>query len=203
MPTVREIAREIVRREGGFVEDPDDRGGATKHGVTIHTMRRLGLDLDHDGDVDRQDVQQISAQMAEDIFLSEYFQKPNLVKLPIPLQASVFDMQVNAGAQAVRLLQKLVSTMGQPCSIDGVIGPQTIKAVRAAHSAARDHIVDAYGIERRNYYFALADRRVETQKYCRTRAGGKGGWIRRAEDFISPRFHMSASQFQKRIAQWV
>ncbi|MEN8741142.1 MAG: glycosyl hydrolase 108 family protein, partial [Phaeobacter gallaeciensis] len=48
MQTVEEIAREIVAREGGFVNDPDDPGGATKYGVTIHTMRRLGLDLDHD-----------------------------------------------------------------------------------------------------------------------------------------------------------
>jgi lysozyme family protein len=53
MQSVRDIAGDIVAREGGFVDDPDDPGGATKHGVTIHTMRRLGLDLDGDGDVDR------------------------------------------------------------------------------------------------------------------------------------------------------
>ena len=51
MQTVEEIAKEIVGREGGFVNDLDDPGGATKHGVTIHTMRRLGLDLTGDGAV--------------------------------------------------------------------------------------------------------------------------------------------------------
>jgi lysozyme family protein len=45
MHSVESIAAEIVRREGGFVNDPADPGGATNHGVTIHTMRRLGLDL--------------------------------------------------------------------------------------------------------------------------------------------------------------
>ena len=30
MLSVQEIAREIVAREGGFVNDPDDLGGATK-----------------------------------------------------------------------------------------------------------------------------------------------------------------------------
>ena len=49
MQSVRQIAEEIVRREGGFVSDPDDPGGATNHGVTIHTMRHLGLDLNQDG----------------------------------------------------------------------------------------------------------------------------------------------------------
>lgn len=49
--SVRQIADEIIAREGGYVNDPDDPGGATKHGVTIHTLRRLGLDLDGDGAV--------------------------------------------------------------------------------------------------------------------------------------------------------
>ena len=46
MQTVDAIAAAIVAREGGYVDHPDDPGGATKHGVTIHTLRRLGLDLD-------------------------------------------------------------------------------------------------------------------------------------------------------------
>lgn len=51
MTTVRQIAQEILDREGGYVNDPDDPGGATNFGVTIHTLRRLGLDLDRDGSV--------------------------------------------------------------------------------------------------------------------------------------------------------
>ena len=39
MYSVKDIARDIVAREGGFVNDPDDPGGATNFGVTIHTMR--------------------------------------------------------------------------------------------------------------------------------------------------------------------
>ena len=49
MKTVQQIAREIVAREGGYVNDPADPGGATKYGVTLGTMRRLGLDLTRDG----------------------------------------------------------------------------------------------------------------------------------------------------------
>ncbi len=60
MQSVDEIAREIVRREGGYVNDPDDPGGATKYGVTIHTMRRLGLDLTQDGRIDAHDVKALS-----------------------------------------------------------------------------------------------------------------------------------------------
>ncbi len=40
MHSVESIAAEIVRREGGYVNDPDDPGGATNHGVTLGTLQR-------------------------------------------------------------------------------------------------------------------------------------------------------------------
>ena len=61
---------------------------------------------------------------------------------------------------------------------------------------------DAYGVAQRNYYFALADARPASRKYACTRAGGKGGWIRRAEEFLSPRYHLTDAAFQTRVAKW-
>jgi len=202
MPSVSDIAKEIVAREGGFVNDPGDPGGATKHGVTIHTMRRLGLDLDGDGDVDADDVRRLTPAQAEAIFIEHYFHRPRIGLLPDILQASVFDMYVNAGANAVKILQRLLRQMGHDVAADGAIGPQTVAAARAAGAAAPDHLADAYGIARRNYYFRLADARPGLRKFARTRAGRKGGWIRRAEDFISPRYHLSEVEFRDRVAAW-
>ncbi len=202
MQSVSEIAKEIVAREGGFVNDPDDPGGATKYGVTIHTMRRLGLDLTGDGAVNVRDVRQLTRAQAEEIFINHYFHRPGIARLPEPLQASVFDMYVNAGSNAVKILQRLLRQMGQKINVDGAIGPKTAAAAAAAYHAAPKHLVDAYGIARRNYYFRLADRRPASRKYARSRAGGKGGWIRRAEEFISPRYHMSTAEFRKRTAAW-
>lgn len=202
MKSVDEIAAEIVAREGGYVNDPDDPGGATKYGVTIGTMRRLGLDLNGDGRVDTADVKALSRAQAVNIFKEHYFRRPGIERLPIILHASVFDMYVNAGANAVKILQRLVSAMGFPAADDGQIGPRTIAAVSAAADAAPNHIADAYGIERRNYYYALADARPASRKYAATRAGGKGGWITRAEAFIAPKYHLSASQHRERTARW-
>ncbi len=202
MPSVTEIAREIVAREGGFVNDPDDPGGATKFGVTIHTMRRLGLDLNNDGRVNVADVRRLTRAQAEEIFIEHYFRRPGIARLPEMLQASVFDMFVNAGANAVRILQRLLVQMGQDVVVDGLIGPQTVQAAQAAARAAPEYIADAYGIARRNYYFRLADRRPASRKYARTRAGGKGGWSRRAEAFISPQFHLGEAEFRERVSSW-
>jgi hypothetical protein len=111
-------------------------------------------------------------------------------------------MYVNAGANAVRILQRLLRQMGQKVAVDGVIGPQTIEAAQIAAELAPGHIADAYAIARRNYYLRVADRRPASRRFARTRDGGKGGWILRAEAFMSPRYHMSASEFSARVASW-
>lgn len=202
MRSVKSIAAEIVRREGGYVNDPDDPGGATKHGVTLGTLRGLGLDLTGDGKVDVADVKALDPERAAAIYVAHYFEGPGLNLLPEPLQASVFDMQVNAGANAVKLLQRLIHAMGFPAVDDGKVGPRTVAAAEAAAAAAPDHIADAYGIERRNYYYRLADRRPASRKFARSRNGGKGGWITRAEEFISPRFHLTLAEHKARTAAW-
>lgn len=202
MQTVQDIATEIVRREGGYVNDPDDPGGATNFGVTIHTMRRLGLDLNGDGRVTSDDVRRLSRDKAVEIFIEHYFNAPRIAALPEVLHASVFDMYVNAGSHAVKILQRLFNQMRIEVDVDGVIGPQTIDAARAAYEAAPSHLADAYAIARRNYYYRLADRRAASRKYARRRDGGKGGWITRAEEFMSTQYHLSDAQHAARVASW-
>ncbi|OYW61060.1 MAG: peptidoglycan-binding protein [Rhodobacterales bacterium 12-65-15] len=202
MASVREIAADIVAREGGFVNDPDDPGGATNHGVTIGTLRRLGIDVNRDTRIDVADVRALTRTQAIEIYLEHYYKRPGIGALPEPLQPSVFDMYVNAGGNAVKILQRLLTDMGQPCEVDGEIGPETIRAAQLAQEAAPAHLVDAYGIARRNYYYALADKRPASRKFARRRDGGKGGWITRAEEFIAPKYHLTEAQHAARVAAW-
>ncbi len=202
MDSVTSIAKGIVAREGGYVNDPDDPGGATKFGVTIHTMRRLGLDLDRDGDVDARDVKLLTYDQAVEIFIEHYFKRPRIAELPEVLHATVFDMHVNAGGNAVKILQRLLNEFQENVAVDGALGPKTIAAAQRVYQRAGHYLFNAYGIARRNYYFRLADRRAKSRKYARTRAGGKGGWIKRAEEFMDPRYHLSDAQFRERVSGW-
>ncbi|MBK5934940.1 putative peptidoglycan binding protein [Rhodovulum imhoffii] len=202
MRTVQDLAEEIVAREGGYVNDPDDPGGATKYGITGQTLRRLGLDLTGDGRVDDRDVRRLTRRQAVDIMVEHYFRRPRLDALPELLQPGVFDMYVNAGANAVRVLQRLLNDMGQRVAVDGVVGPETAAAAKAAATAAPGVIADAYGIARRNYYYRLADSRPASRKYALRRDGGKGGWILRAEEFISPRYRLTEAEHTARVAAW-
>jgi len=202
MRDVREIAEEIVAREGGYVNDPDDPGGATNFGVTIHTMRRLGLDLTGDGAVTARDVKKLTRDQAVNIFIDHYFNGPKLHLLPEPLQASVFDMYVNAGGNAVKILQRLLNQLGHDLRADGALGPLTLGATEREFQKNPETFVNAYGIARRNYYYAIGDRRPASRKYARRRDGGKGGWITRAEEFIAPRYHLTRGAHLERTSAW-
>ncbi|MFV2038520.1 MAG: glycosyl hydrolase 108 family protein, partial [Paracoccaceae bacterium] len=81
MKRIQAIAAKIIAREGGYVNDPDDPGGATKYGVTIGTLKRLGLDLTGDGKVTTADVKALSRAKATRIFIDDYFYRPRIHKL--------------------------------------------------------------------------------------------------------------------------
>lgn len=202
MKTVDQQTAEIVAREGGFVNDPDDPGGATKYGVTIGTLRRLKMDLNGDGRITVADVQRLSRADAARIFKREYYLRPKIDTLPEAIQPSVFDMYVNSGGNAVRILQRLLAEFGEPVTVDAAIGPKTAQAAARVQAKAAKYFADAYAIARRNYYYALADRRPASRKYARRRDGGKGGWITRAEEFMSARFRLSAPAHKARISKW-
>ena len=202
MPNVRQIALEIVAREGGFANDPADPGGVTNHGVTIATLRGLARDVTHDGQVDAADVRALTRDDAVDIFLSQYFERPGLSRLPGALQPSVFDMYVNAGAMAVKLLQRVLKACGYVVKDDGIIGPATLTAATTEDAKDAQALIDRYGTARRDFYYALADARPASRKYACRSDGGKGGWITRAESFISPAFYLTEAQHQARIAAW-
>ncbi|MVO17393.1 glycosyl hydrolase 108 family protein [Parasedimentitalea huanghaiensis] len=67
-----EITAEIIKREGGYVNDPDDPGGPTKYGITIHTLRNVR------GKADISDVRSLTVDDAVDVFKRYYFQEPRI-----------------------------------------------------------------------------------------------------------------------------
>lgn len=180
MQNVDELVEDILDREGGYSEDADDPGGPTKYGVTLATLRGLGIDTDANGQIDRDDVRQLARTDAARLIKAQYFQRPGIARLPEALHPTVLDMYVNAGSNAIRLLQVLLADFDESVTVDGAIGPQTAAASHRAQAKAPAHLVDAYGIARRNYYYDLADRRPQLRKFACARDGGKGGWIKRA-----------------------
>lgn len=196
------MAFDIVKREGGFVDHPNDPGGATKFGVTIHTLRRLGFDVDGDGDIDRDDVKALTIDEAVRIFVDKYFYDPKIDMLPEILWPVMFDMSVHSGGNAVKVLQRTLNRVAgrigfKPLAVDGAIGPVTARAARLAADRMGQYLVDAVSKERRDWLLRLARNNPKLRVFAVARSGGKGGWIKRAESFMRPRYHLTPTQWEK------
>ena len=64
MAKIELLVPKILKWEGGYVNDPLDKGGATNMGVTLETWRNVGHDKDGDGDIDAEDIKLLNVEDA-------------------------------------------------------------------------------------------------------------------------------------------
>ena len=126
--TFEEIIEVVLAHEGGFVDDPDDRGGATNWGVTQAVWE------DHlEDEFTSEDVRNFTREQAIQLYYEEFWIPSQAEKLPEEVREVYFDMCVNHGQRnAVKILQTAVnankSGTVSGIEVDGAIGPNTIKA---------------------------------------------------------------------------
>lgn len=142
----------LTRWEGGWSDHADDPGGLTRYGVTLKTMKRNRIDLDGDGKVTRNDLRQLTPEIAEQrIYKPLYWDAVWGDKLPPVAAILTFDAAVNQGPRrAIRFLQKAVGA-----TVDGVMGPETLAHARRAANHPRQLVV-RYSAERCLHYSALS-----------------------------------------------
>lgn len=124
----------IIDREGGFVNDLHDRGGATKYGITQAT---LSWHLGRPATVD--DVKSMSIDTARSIYERRYILNPGFDKVPTGvLHSNLVDFGVMSGPMlAIVHLQEILGV-----TADGVIGPETLGALSAAsHTLVNKQLV--------------------------------------------------------------
>jgi lysozyme family protein len=109
----------LIGHEGGYSNNPRDPGGETMWGITFRVARAHGY---------YGPMRYLPRSTAKDIYRKAYWSEIRADELPDALRFDLFDTAVNSGvAQAAKFLQRAV---GVPD--DGIIGPQTLAAVRDA-----------------------------------------------------------------------
>lgn len=147
----------LLKHEGVDSDHKDDPGGLTRFGVTIATWREYGWDKDRDGDVDEADLKVITYDDAMKIYKPKYWDKLRADEINNQEVANIiFDHGVNAGiSRAAKMAQAILNLyFGQNLSIDGKIGPATLKVLNSV-DPGKFH--DEFKKLRKDYYNYLAN----------------------------------------------
>lgn len=168
---------ELVKREGGYVDHPADRGGPTRYGITQEVARHHG----YNGD-----MRKLSLERACDIYQKKYWDVMHLdaiYRRAPELAITLMDFGVHSGtARAARHLQRALNVLcnkGQRWPVletDGRIGERTLMALDAMISlrgtAGGIRLAVAINALRLAWLVDLAERDVSQQAFAQ-------GWIDR------------------------
>lgn len=163
-----DIITAVLRREAGFVNDPDDPGGATNRGITLKRWRkytgRPGASV--------AELRGITEAQARRFYLREHIVAPGFDAISNPpLRSLVVDCGVHHGTEdATRFLQEAVGGL----VLDGIFGPKTRAAVNAA-DPLRVYL-RVCGVRVRDFG-SLITVNPKLSKFAK-------GWTRRVAEFI-------------------
>lgn len=150
-----------------YTNDPDDKGGATKYGITVRTLKAIRFDVDGDGDVTENDVKSLTYSQAKDILKRKYWdviQADSIESERIAIK--LFDCAVNMGpARATRIAQEALNDLRYGLVVDGLMGPKTLSALNGSD----EDVFFLFLVSRLEQYYVGLNQR----KFLK-------GWLRRA-----------------------
>ncbi|WP_265556602.1 glycoside hydrolase family 108 protein [Serratia grimesii] len=158
----------VLGKEGGYVNDPTDKGGETKYGISD---RRDGIadgmtDVDGDNKPDTR-IKDLTLEQASQIYFRDYWYPSYCKDWPDGISLLVFDSAVQHGAKkAISLLQDAVGV-----TADGIVGPKTTVAVI---SADPEWLLTRYLLRRARYYADIIKANPSQAKYL-------NGWFNRLD----------------------
>lgn len=171
---IEQMIDEVLSKEGGFVNHPADKGGATKYGITQRTLAKY---LEKSVSVD--EVKALDVETARDIYELRYYRAPRIDRLPPELQPFLFDCAVNHGPRrAIKFLQLVCNEAGYgPLTVDGLMGPKTKAQANACLEYLQQWMLLALIEERQMFYLNIVDHNPQQQVFLK-------GWLKRAKSFL-------------------
>lgn len=129
---IEHYLEELINREGGYVNSPADRGGATKYGITEAVARTNGF---------KGNMKDLPLDVAKAIYKKQYWTDPRFDQVNAISSAvaeELLDTGVNCGTGFAKpLLQRALNLLnnqgkgGWPdLTVDGIYGPATLNALK-------------------------------------------------------------------------
>lgn len=157
---------ELLKHEGGYVNDPVDRGKCTNLGITLDTLKNY-----RNKATDCNDVKDLTKKEAEAIYKKNYWDKIKGDQISSQSVAELlFDYAVHSGiSRASKVIQELVGV-----EADGVIGPKTVEAINKQDTK---DLFERLKRNRKSYFDAIIRSNPSQKKFLK-------GWNNRVDKFI-------------------
>ena len=197
MASFNEIVRKVLNIEGGYTDDPTDKGNwvctnkawptgdypdykcangdkpllvGTNRGIAAPVLAAW---LNKVPSV--QQMKTLTEQTAIDIFEVNFWKKIKGDHIQSQEVANIFlDGAINHGSnKATKLMQETLNSIGKNVSVDGVVGPNTLNAINHSDAAL---LHNQYKDRREQFYYAIVSSRPSQQKYL-------NGWLNRLKKF--------------------
>lgn len=162
MSNIDKVISAIKKAEGGWSNNPNDKGGCTMSGITIATYREFF------GNKTCADLKKLTDREWEYIFRKRYW---NPWKADEILNTSIallcVDMGFNSGT--VNAIKRVQACLG--LTADGIVGPKTLAALNAPGAL---NVFQKIWNMRAKYYLSLSE--------PKSQRGFFRGWLKRLLD---------------------
>lgn len=169
----------ILKHEGGYVNHPNDPGGATNFGISLRFLAdhpSVG-DFNDDGVVNAEDIKNMTVEDAKLIYKMFWWDKFKYGNInDQTIATKVFDFSVNMGAHRAHVLLQtaLNKAFNLRLTVDGILGRASFGTLNEIIDGEQEQVlIDAYNNEAWGFYQRLIDRNPKFKVFER-------GWRNRA-----------------------
>lgn len=154
----------LLKVEGGYSDDKNDKGGKTKFGITEEEARDFGY---------KGSMQDLTKDFAKNIYLKKYYLGNKLDKVVDDKVAlSICDWAVNSGRNGTKNAQIAINQLTNAnLDVDGIIGNKTLEAL---NSVDPGKFLEIYHNLQRIYYRSKIEADSTQERFLT-------GWLNRIE----------------------
>ena len=153
----------LLKVEGGYTNDKNDKGGETTWGITKEEARKYGY---------KEHMRDMPLSIARDIYNKKYYHKNGLDTLKSDkIALSVCDFIVNSGAWGAKKAQAALNELGFDLKVDGILGEKSLSALNEVDE--NEFLVKYHDLQRR-YYRAIVANKPSQKVFLK-------GWLNRVD----------------------
>lgn len=172
------ISKIILRHEGGYINDPDDPGGATNKGIAWNTWKAYAK-IDINVEPTLENLKKLSDKDAEIIYRKRYWEPKYFCKLKNDkVGLMVYDWTITSGGAAKKIQELLNKEFAQKLTVTRRIDISTIDALNNIDNQQK--LLERITEIRKSYYKNLVyknGKATALKKYLK-------GWLNRVDDCL-------------------